>query len=81
MMTLMVALYQKHVHVAISYCLFTAREFDAAKHFDTHPAFVDRKCNRPKRSMLEGAAVDLEQNEETMRVSTSSLPLPSGLSP
>ena len=59
---------------------FTAREFDAAKHFDTHPAFVDRKCNRPKRSMLEGATVDLEQNEETMRVSNHPPP-PRALTP
>ena len=33
----------------------TAREFDAAKYFDTHPPLVDRAYNRPRLDMLKSA--------------------------
>jgi len=39
-----------------------AKEFDAAKFFDTHPAFLDRAYNRPKLDALKSGKFTMDQD-------------------
>ena len=44
--------------------VLVAREFDAAKHFDTHPDFVHRSYNRPRIDQLKkGFMQDVDTEE------------------
>lgn len=44
------------------------KEFDVAKHFDTHPALLKRKANRPRLKQLESRAfADVSATEDETR--------------
>ena len=47
---------------------FLAKEFDAAKYFDTHPALVNRRYNRPRLDMLRTATGGEELNPKLVEV-------------
>ena len=56
----------KHLYCVAFLFGFAEREFDPAKHFDTHPDLVDQKFNRPTRKMLQQTAAKAHLNEDTI---------------
>ncbi|XP_071114090.1 probable U3 small nucleolar RNA-associated protein 11 [Haliotis cracherodii] len=57
----------KNKHIVFVDSKKEAKNFDPAKHFDTHPAFVNRAYNRPTRSMLESLDLSKMLDEETLQ--------------
>ncbi|XP_059166976.1 probable U3 small nucleolar RNA-associated protein 11 [Physella acuta] len=54
---------KKNTHLIFVNSKKEAESFDAAKFFDTHPAFIDRAFNRPKLDALKTGTFSLNSEE------------------
>lgn len=50
------------------FLIFPAKEFDAAKYFNTHPSLVNRTYNRPTTEMLKKGFHNDNMDEATLQV-------------